>query len=246
MRRYPKRGGQFAIIWVDLLYEDSVPATAKLLFGEIYRLADSEGYCNASNKDFMDLLGCSETTVRNLLKSLEDLGQIRMESEPNRAGKGGTHRRIFCARKLAPPDGNEVPAENCGNRKNLRGVPAENCGSTYSKSNKKNNTPLPPKEVMGRISEYAGEDKELADAILGLCLNRHEALGTKKAVKTVRTINGILKDLDEFSDGDRAAKLLMLAKAVKNNWMTVYALKPDERPRAAQTAEDDEEGIDGI
>ena len=40
MRRHPKKGGQFAIIWVDLLYEDAVPATGKLLFGEIYRLSD--------------------------------------------------------------------------------------------------------------------------------------------------------------------------------------------------------------
>ena len=66
MRRYPKEGGQFAIIWADLLYEDSVPATGKLLFGEIYRRSDAQGWCTASNKDFMDLLGCSESTVRNL------------------------------------------------------------------------------------------------------------------------------------------------------------------------------------
>ena len=59
MRRYPKEGGQFAIIWADLLYEDSVPATGKLLFGEIYRRSDAQGWCTASNKDFMDLLGCS-------------------------------------------------------------------------------------------------------------------------------------------------------------------------------------------
>ena len=74
MRRNPKKGGQFAIIWVDLLYEDSVPATAKILFGEIYRLSGPDGWCDASNQDFMDLLGCSETTVRNLLKALEDAG----------------------------------------------------------------------------------------------------------------------------------------------------------------------------
>lgn len=147
MRRNPKKGGQFAIIWVDLLYEDSVPATAKILFGEIYRLSGPDGWCDASNQDFMDLLGCSETTVRNLLKALEDVGQIRVESRPRRGGSGGTERYIFCGRKLAPPDAPQVPAENCGHpggtRRNLRGVPAENCGSTYSKSNY-NNPPYPP------------------------------------------------------------------------------------------------------
>ena len=117
MRRHPKKGGQFAIIWVDLLYEDSVPATGKLLFGEIYRLAGPDGWCDASNQDFCDLLGCSETTVRNLLKSLEDVGQIRVVTRPRREGAGGTERRIFCGRKLAPPEleaPGEVPAENCG------------------------------------------------------------------------------------------------------------------------------------
>ena len=90
MRRHPKKGGQFAIIWVDLLYEDAVPATGKLLFGEIYRLSGPDGWCDASNQDFMDLLGCSETTVRNLLKALEDVGQIRVVTRPRREGAGGT------------------------------------------------------------------------------------------------------------------------------------------------------------
>ena len=150
MRRNPKKGGQFAIIWVDLLYEDSVPATAKILFGEIYRLSGPDGWCDASNQDFMELLGCSETTVRNLLKALEDVGQIRVETRPRRGGSGGTERRIFCGRKLAPPEAQEVPAKNCGypgegTRRKLRGVPAEICGPTLS-SNNYNNPPLyPPK-----------------------------------------------------------------------------------------------------
>ena len=122
MRRHPKKGGQFAIIWVDLLYEDAVPATGKLLFGEIYRLSGPDGWCDASNQDFMDLLGCSETTVRNLLKALEDVGQIRVVTRPRREGAGGTERRIFCGRKLAPPEVQEVPAKTAGTP---RRVPAE-------------------------------------------------------------------------------------------------------------------------
>lgn len=145
MRRYPKRGGQFAIIPVELLYEDGVPPTAKLLYGEIYRLSDADGWCDASNKDFMDLLGCSETTVRNLLRALEGVEQIRVVSEPSRDAAGGTKRMIFCGRKLAAG----VPAEICGypeksqggTRKNLRGVPAEICGDTLLESNNRSNIP---------------------------------------------------------------------------------------------------------
>ena len=70
-----------------------------------------------------------------------------MVTRPRREGAGGTERRIFCGRKLAPPEVQEVPAKNCGypgegTRRNLRGVPAETCGST-SISNY-NNTPYSP------------------------------------------------------------------------------------------------------
>lgn len=153
MRRYPKKGGQFAIIWVDLLYEDSVPQSAKILFGEIYRLSDADGWCDASNEDFMDLLGCSENTVRNLLKALSDIGQIRIQTEPKRDGKGGTVRRIFCGRKLAPPDTGEVPPKNCSTPKYLEGVPPKNCEDTLLKSNKRNNTPLNPPKGKKRKSK---------------------------------------------------------------------------------------------
>lgn len=146
MRRYPEKGGQFAIIWVDLLYEDSVPASAKLLYGEIYRLSNSDGWCDASNRDFCDLLGCGENTVRNLLKALVRVGQISIHTEPRRGESGGTIRRIFCGRRLAVPDAERCPQKIGGSTpKNLEGVPPKSCCDTYTKSNSKVIPPLPPK-----------------------------------------------------------------------------------------------------
>ena len=232
MRRYPKKGGQFAIIWVDLLYEDSVPQSAKILFGEIYRLSDADGWCDASNEDFMDLLGCSENTVRNLLKALSDIGQIRMVTEPKRDGKGGTIRRIFCGRKLAPPDTGEVPPKNCGTPKYLEGVPPKNCGSTYLKSNKKSNTPIAPVEVFQAIEEYIGDDPEYRAAFDGFLANR---AAIKKPVKTVRAISRIINRLRVVNCRD--VEIAMLDKATVNNWLDVYPLKPDEMPQQEQDSQ---------
>ena len=229
MRRYPKKGGQFAIIWVDLLYEDSVPQSAKILFGEIYRLSDADGWCDASNEDFMDLLGCSENTVRNLLKALSDIGQIRIQTEPKRDGKGGTVRRIFCGRKLAPPDTGEVPPKNCSTPKYLEGVPPKNCGSTYLKSNKKSNTPIAPVEVFQAIEEYIGDDPEYRDAFYGFLANR---AAIKKPVKTVRAISRIINRLRVVNC--REVEIAMLDKTTVNNWLDVYPLKPVEMPQQEQ------------
>ena len=239
MRRYPKKGGQFAIIWVDLLYEDSVPQSAKILFGEIYRLSDADGWCDASNEDFMDLLGCSENTVRNLLKALSDIGQIRIVTEPKRDGKGGTIRRIFCGRKLAPPDTGEVPPKNCSTPKYLEGVPPKNCGSTYLKSNKKSNTPIAPVEVFQAIEEYIGDDLEYRDAFYGLLANR---AAIKKPVKTVRAISRIINRLRVVNC--REVEIAMLDKATVNNWLDVYPLKPDEMPKASSGRMEEQEGVE--
>lgn len=250
MRRNPAKGGQFAIIWVDLLYEDSVPATAKILFGEIYRLSGPDGWCDASNQDFMDLLGCSETTVRNLLKALEDVGQIRVETRPRRGGSGGTERYIFCGRKLAPPEASWVPAENCGypggTRKNLRGVPAENCGSTYSKSNKKSIPPISPKgdpesagkkrrggletpsEIWAAAQTYAGEDAELLAALTDFLRCREMR---KNPVLTARSFNTLTAKLGRLAP-DRTMKIYLLDYSTSHNWDSVYEPKKDELPEA--------------
>lgn len=242
MRRYPKKGGQFAIIWVDLLYEDSVPQSAKILFGEIYRLSDADGWCDASNEDFMDLLGCSENTVRNLLKALSDIGQIRIQTEPKRDGKGGTVRRIFCGRKLAPPDTGEVPPKNCSTHKYLEGVPPKNCDDTLLKNNKRNNTPIAPKEILEEASRYAGEHTDLQEALMGFLEMRSKK---KIPVDTIRGLHLITCKLDKEAKGSVAVKISMLDNATVHKWAKVYPLKPDELPE--ETApDDDEEGIDGI
>lgn len=241
MRRYPKKGGQFAIIWVDLLYEDSVPQSAKILFGEIYRLSNSEGWCDASNEDFMDLLGCSENTVRNLLKALADVGQIRIETSPRRDGKGGTIRRIFCDRKLAPPDTQEVPPKNCSTPKYLEGVPPKNCGSTYSKSNKRSKPPIAPQKILDEAAAYASEDKALLDALLGFMEMRAKRRAPFETTRMLRILTG---KLDRLSKGRSEVKIKMLDNATEGHWTTVHELKADEMPSASQGTVEEPEGVE--
>ena len=88
-----------------------------------------------------------------------------------------------------------------------------------------NKPPIIPREVLSCVKDYAGEDQVLYDALVGLLENR---AALKKPVKTVRAMKGILRDLYKHSGGDRTTALLMLDKATKSNWLTVYPLKADE------------------
>ena len=237
-------GGQFALIPAKVLYDDSLPATAKLLYGEIYRLSSAVGYCFATNRDFMGILRCSENTVSNLIAALKDAGHIRVTILRRPGVAGGFQRRIFCGQKLAaedPPDDSDggIP-KICDTPKNLGGVTPKTCDSTIKKENKRN-TPISP-EILERISGYAGDDTEIKDAILGLVENR-KAMKGDKAVKTVRAMNGILRELDKLSHGSRELKLRLLEKATISNWLMVYPLKGDELPETVRSQVVEEKGV---
>lgn len=243
-------GGQFALIPAKVLYDDSLPATAKLLYGEIYRLSSAMGYCYATNKEFQRILRCSEGTVTNLISALKEQKHIRVKLIRRKGATGDiVQRRIFCGQELAvedPPEdvpgtSQEVPQKiGVPSPKNLGDRPPKTCGPTIKKENKRN-TPISP-EVLERISGYAGDDAELKDAILGLIENR-QAMGAAKAVKTARAMNGILRELDKLSGGGRELKLRLLDKATTSNWLTVYPLKGEELPETVRSQVVEEKGV---
>lgn len=246
------RGGQFAIIHAKILYDAALPATAKLLYGELYRLSAANGYCYPSNAELAEIVGCSDKTVTRLIASLRDAGHIRVKMI-RRFGQSGdiVQRRIFCGLELAREDpqegGDDAPKEPArGIPKNKETYP-QNCPDGIPKNEEDtikkeylSNTPIVPKKkstlkvalaVSQRLLEYAGEDQELLEALCGLLENRQVA--NHKPVKTVLAINGILRDLDKLSGGNRAMKLQLLSKATLSNWLTVYPLRQDELPVAA-------------
>jgi len=245
------RGGQFALIPASVLYDDQLPATAKLLYGEIYRLSHANGYCYASNRDFMSILQCSEPTVTRLIAALAKRGHVRVKLVRRYGARGDiTQRRIFCGQELAREDPPEAAEEGAGgilknddtsHQKRLDGPLKNDDHTTKSKINN-NIPPIVPHEIFSLCAAYAGEDGELLEAILGLLENR---AAIRKPVKTARAMNGILRQLDKHSGGNRAVKLLLLEKATLSNWLTVYPLKADELP-ASGAVPYNEEGYDGI
>ncbi len=54
----------WAVLPAGVRYDETLPASAKLLYAEISSLTNQEGYCYASNAYFMALYGISDATVR--------------------------------------------------------------------------------------------------------------------------------------------------------------------------------------
>lgn len=95
-------GGLYAVIPARVLYDERLRPTAKLLYGEIVRLAQSSGYCYATNKQLMGVCGLSDKSVSELVGQLRACGHIRLEMV-RRNGESGDiiQRRIFIGQDLA-------------------------------------------------------------------------------------------------------------------------------------------------
>lgn len=239
-------GGQFALIPAKVLYDDHIPATAKLLYGEIYRLSHANGYCYATNKDFMALLQRSENTVTELIKALENAGYIRVKMIRRFGATGDiVQRRIFVGQTLAPEDPEEPDGgtpENWGTSpRKLGDRPPENCDPTYKKKNNKKRVYSPPPDLWDRCTDFCGGDKELEDALLGFLESR---CIRKNPLATGRALSILLNKLKKLSGGDHDVMTAMLDKAVLKNWDSVFPLKPDEMPKASSSRMEEQEGVE--
>ena len=92
----------FAVIPSDVRYDDSIPAAAKLLYGEISALVGAEGYCFASNDYFANLYKTTRETIARQLTKLEQAGHIRRVIQRDPAGQI-VARKLYL--KVSMPDG---------------------------------------------------------------------------------------------------------------------------------------------
>jgi len=82
--------GYYAIIPASVRYDQSLPANAKLLYGEISALAKKEGFCWARNSYFADLYHVRERQIGKWMAMLEKSGHIKREVDEN-----GNSRKVF-------------------------------------------------------------------------------------------------------------------------------------------------------
>lgn len=80
----------YSIIPANVRYDKRLKANEKLLYGEITSLANTKGYCYASNGYFAELYDVKERAVQVWILNLKNMGYIRVEISEN-----NTKRKIF-------------------------------------------------------------------------------------------------------------------------------------------------------
>lgn len=227
------RKGGYTVLPNQILRDDSLTLQAKGLF--CMMASFPEGW-DFTIKGLATVAGCGREKISAALRNLEDSGYLLREQGHSETGQFSANLFVLYDEKIAPLTG--FPATG----KPSTGKPLTENPTQINKERikeRKNKPPIAPREVLDRVKEACGEDQELLDGIIALLENR---AAIRKPVKTLRAINGILKDLSTCSRGSRRTALAMLEQAVKRNWLTVYPLKPDELPPATKGEEKEEYG----
>lgn len=210
-----KRKAGYTVLPNAVLRDDRLNLQTKGLFCMMLSLPDGWEF---SVKGLATLAVCSRDKIRAALENLEAAGYLLREQARTETGSFAGNIYVLYDEVQPPLPG--FPATG----KPLPGNPTQ---VNKEEVIKEKRTPIAPKEVLDAARKYVSGDRELADALYGLLENR---FAMKKPVKTLRSLNGILCELDKHSEGDRATKVAMLRKATTSNWLTVYALKSDEVP----------------
>lgn len=171
----------YAVIPATVRYDADLPANAKLLYGELTALANTEGYCWATNAHFTALYNVSDRTVSRWIEELIKKGYITREVIRN-AKQEVTERRLYIndlPRNFAgvdPPDKNVTTS-----RQKPSNPPDKNVGGNNTREN---NTRESARKQTKQTKQAYGElcNVFLTDEELHKLIRRFNAPAVQRAV----------------------------------------------------------------
>lgn len=237
----------YAIIPADVRYDDSIPANAKILYGEISALVGRDGYCFASNQYFADLYGMTVENIARLLTKLEKAGHISRVIEKDNAGQI-VSRKLYL--RVSLPDVQGIDKKiNTPQQKNQEGIDKKikdtNTSITDKEKDKKESPKRKPTDaltdeqlhdlVVSSIGIIAAPNwtrnikNELYRLVMDLYDPRREV---RKAhpVRSERSVKATFKKLTLGSQGNPDVMIGMLCNAIEGGWQGVQIPKgvPDQ------------------
>lgn len=144
----------WAVVPATVLYDDTIPANAKLLYGQISTLTGytgEGGCCTATNAQLAGPNKLSEDSVSRLIKALEKAGHIEVRYAPD-PKDGHPTRSIYQVLQAPPLTGK--------NADKLTGKKTDPLSAKKTMSNVLDNNILPPKSPpRGRRTKSTAEWK---------------------------------------------------------------------------------------
>ena len=238
-----EKPGYYAVIPAEVRYDKSVPASAKLLYGEISALIGPEGYCYASNQYFAELYGVTEETISRQITKLERSGHIVRELIKDQEGQI-IQRKIYlrvsvpCAHSETPPIDEKI---NTSPQKNQEGIDKKVKETNLSitdiskRKNKKEKAVIRELtleemqplivDAVGRLGDDHSWGREQKNRVYILMMEFYGPRVIKKGgppIKSERGLSGLVGKLAKDVRGDWAAVCQTLEEAIVRGWSGIH------------------------
>lgn len=159
----PNTPAYYAVIPANVRYCKTLKANAKLLYGELTALSNTQGYCWATNGYFADLYDVDNRAISDWLSQLQKHGFITVELLKN---EQGTVRNIYITQQTPKEDFHQPVCSKTHARTNKFTTPPHEQIHHHNNTSLKNNTnntlapkgainPAPEKKPKEDYSEFA-------------------------------------------------------------------------------------------
>lgn len=243
------RPNYYSIIPADVRYDDSIPANAKLLYGEISALIGKEGFCFATNQYFSELYGMADETISRLISKLETAGHIKREMERDATGQI-VSRKIFL--RVSIPDAQPLDEKiNTSPQKNQEGIDEKVKDTNTSitdidkkKNKQKKKAPVKAFDPLPLFVDWI--DRNFPDHLPYLKNSLYQALARfadnrtaiKHPMQSKASVTALCNRLGRITHDSRdplAAMIDLLDTATTSGWQSVYPPKNAQHFVASQS-----------
>ena len=256
MPREQRAPAYWAVVPAPVRHDKTLRPNAKLLYAEIQALADSCGYCWATNEYLAELLDIAARTVSDLISTLAKRGYITVEVLRDPKTNEVMERRIWVDKpataETPPPakNGDTPLADFCGT------PPAKN-GEENDYSSLSNNTPLTPQGEGDSLSDF-----EILDDGYSTTKGRKEKVPRKRkeldtsfvapefksavdewiAYKSelgkpykARGFKAFYNQLVNLSGGDPDKARKIIEQSMANNWQGIFTINETKNGKSNRT-----------
>ena len=210
----------FGILPANVRYDKKLKPMEKILYTEITALANSKGYCYATNSYFANLYDVHKNTAGTWINKLEKLGYIKSRIIYETGTKNVKERQLF----IITPINEKIDTyqqKDCDPINEKIDTPInekiEDNNTRYNNTRYNNNKKINKKEKVEIESVY--KSKEFKKAFYDFVDMRYEI----KKIPTKRAIEMIIKKLEKV--GNEELAIQMLERSIINSWQDVFEIK---------------------
>ena len=216
----------FGILPANVRYDKKLKPMEKILYTEITALANSKGYCYATNSYFANLYDVHKNTAGTWINNLEKLGYIKSKIIYEAGTKNIKERRLFLFKHINE-NIDTYQQKDCDPINENVDTPInekiEDNNTRYNNTRYNKKEIYKEKKTKNKNTELIIESIYESEKFKKTFLDFLEMRKSIKKPATNKAMEMIIKKLEKVDNEELAIQ--MLERSIINNWQDVYEIE---------------------